>query len=437
MATDTFYATLPPLEHFLDVTQSQNFVSVPDDWYVLISDIVGSTEAIAAGRYKIVNLLGASSIIAVLNAIDRLEVPFIFGGDGASILVPPSVLHAARQALLATKQQAAQAFGMELRVGVVPVAVVTAANHAIKVAKVRVGAPLKAGGSNSSKLEVGNKLSGSSSQASFMGGGLTYATDLVKAKTTPNLYRLDACLDSTPADFSGLECRWHDIPSQHGYTLSLMVAATHQSGNADAVYRELIQNIQRICGSEDNYHPVKTAALKLTLRPRRLWAEVELRSPSVRKRDRWLCLLKIWLENLLGCLLIRFKAKTGDVDWGKYSQDVAAATDYQKFDDLLRMVIASSAPQIEQLAEYLEQCYRLGELVYGLHVSNRALMTCLVFDRNGHHLHFVDGADGGYALAATEFKARMHNKVVNWRAYADVAKLKAKKPPQKRLGGIA
>ena len=64
-------------------------------------------------------------------------------------------------------------------------------------------------------------------------------------------------------------------------------------------------------------------------------------------------------------------------------------------------------------------------------------MTCLVFDRNGHHLHFVDGADGGYALAATEFKARMHNKVVNWRAYADMAKLKAKKPQQKRLGEIA
>ena len=418
MSTETFYAALPPLECFLEVTQSQNFVAVPDDWYVLISDITGSTEAIAAGQYKIVNLLGASSIIAVLNAIDRLEVPFIFGGDGASILVPPSALHSARQALLAIRQQAAQVFGMNLRVGVVPVAVVTAANHVIKVAKMRMGAQL-----NPSTLATGY------SQASFMGGGLTYATDLVKAKTMPNPYQLETCFDSAPPDLSGLECRWHDIPSQHGYTISLIAAATHQSGDADAVYRELIQNIQSICGSEDNYHPVSASALKLTLQPRRLWSEVELRSPSSRKVDRWLYLLKIWLGNLLGYFLIGFKAKTGDVDWGQYSKDVVAATDYQKFDDLLRMVIASNAAQYEQLTEYLEQCYQTGNLVYGLHVSNRALMTCLVFERNRNHLHFVDGADGGYALAASEFKARMHQKVTNWRAYTHVAKLKQQRSP--------
>jgi hypothetical protein len=34
-------------------------------------------------------------------------------------------------------------------------------------------------------------------------------------------------------------------------------------------------------------------------------------------------------------------------------------------------------------------------------------MTCLVFDRDGRQVHFVDGADGGYALAAKKMKERM------------------------------
>ena len=38
---------------------------------------------------------------------------------------------------------------------------------------------------------------------------------------------------------------------------------------------------------------------------------------------------------------------------------------------------------------------------------DRALMTCLVFEREGRQVHFVDGADGGYALAAKAMKARM------------------------------
>jgi hypothetical protein len=44
--------------------------------------------------------------------------------------------------------------------------------------------------------------------------------------------------------------------------------------------------------------------------------------------------------------------------------------------------------------------------VYGLHVTDHALMTCLVFNYSGKHLHFIDGADGGLFLAAKQFKER-------------------------------
>jgi hypothetical protein len=34
-------------------------------------------------------------------------------------------------------------------------------------------------------------------------------------------------------------------------------------------------------------------------------------------------------------------------------------------------------------------------------------MTCLIFQREGGHVHFVDGANGGYTLAAIELKRRL------------------------------
>ena len=48
-----------------------------------------STKAIAAQRYKAVNMAGASVIAAVTNALGGREFPFVFGGDGASFAISP------------------------------------------------------------------------------------------------------------------------------------------------------------------------------------------------------------------------------------------------------------------------------------------------------------------------------------------------------------
>ena len=57
-----FYKQLPVLKHFIDITDCDNYTSLPSDWYIALTDVRGSTVAIENGRYKDVNLLGASSI---------------------------------------------------------------------------------------------------------------------------------------------------------------------------------------------------------------------------------------------------------------------------------------------------------------------------------------------------------------------------------------
>ncbi|MEL6615216.1 MAG: DUF3095 family protein, partial [Bacteroidota bacterium] len=63
--------------------------------------------------------------------------------------------------------------------------------------------------------------------------------------------------------------------------------------------------------------------------------------------------------------------------------------------------------QRQRLEAFLDACYARGDLAWGLHVSDRAVMTCLVYDRMGQQVHFVDGAEGGYTAAAVPFKRRL------------------------------
>ncbi len=65
-----------------------NYRPLPDDWALATADIVGSTKAIADGRYKAVNMAGASVISALLNGLGRRDLPFVFGGDGALVALP-------------------------------------------------------------------------------------------------------------------------------------------------------------------------------------------------------------------------------------------------------------------------------------------------------------------------------------------------------------
>ncbi|MEG4119350.1 DUF3095 domain-containing protein [Microcoleus sp. N9_B4] len=389
MNSENFYSQLPLLDNFLKITDLSNFFDVPDDWYIVVTDIRGSTKAIEAGKYKEVNLLGACSIVAVLNVAGKTEIPFVFGGDGASLLMGPSLLPAAQKALLATQQLAKTEFDMDLRVGIVPVKVVVAANYPVKIAKF--------------------KVSENYSQAVFIGGGLTRATELIKEPAAGNIYSLKNNGVSSTADFSGLECRWQDIPSKYGEIVTLLVMVRSDLGQqSHQFYRNILKKINYIYGKENCLNPIDSKYLKLTLSSTKLIQETLVRARSATWLDHQLYLSKIQLETALGSLLMNLKVKTEELDWGVYKDIAIAATDYRKFDDMLRMVISGNEWRRKKLTAYLERNYREGKLVYGLHVSDRALMTCLVFERAGRQVHFVDGADGGYALAAKDMKQRMN-----------------------------
>lgn len=136
--------------------------------------------------------------------------------------------------------------------------------------------------------------------------------------------------------------------------------------------------------------------------------EVAVRTHGLTRWRRTMYGLNVRAQQLIGRFLMHTRLRFVGVSWGTYKDEVIANTDRRKFDDTLRIVLSGTAAERQAMEAWLEERYRAGVLAYGLHVAPAALMTCLIGDRAaGDHVHFVDGANGGYAMAAVDLKRRL------------------------------
>jgi hypothetical protein len=390
MMSDNFYADLPVTEKFSDIADLSHYTPLPDDWSAVVSDVKNSTVAINNGEYKAVNITGVSVITSILNVLKPLSVPYIFGGDGSSLCVPDNVLDKVKDALIATQEMSQLQFGLALRIGVVPISEIRKAGYDIFVSK--------------------QKVSEHYIQAAFAGGGLEYAENVIKDDDSECAFRIES-KNVSDADYTGLECRWENVPSKHGETISLIVKATADNQDDEyRIYTEIINKVHDIYGDESSSRPVYEEGLKLTLSNNFLKYETKARTFGKSISELFLYKLKIRVQALLGRFFMSRKIKTGDTDWGKYKSTFVKNTDYRKFDGVLREVLSGNKQQREMLDQYLNERYKKGECFYGIHVSESALVTCMINNCIDQHFHFIDGADGGYAMAATMMKQQIKDK---------------------------
>ena len=384
-----FYAKLSPVASLDALCDPGAFSALPDDWFLAVADVAGSTRAIAEGRYKAVNTVGVSVIAAVTNALKPLDLPYIFGGDGAIVCVPGDGAASARRALAATAAMARKAFDMELRTALVPVAFLRGLGHEVLVARHRVSP----------------HYDQCALQCALHGGGAPLAETLLKSGGLPAECYVspDADLD---ADYSGLECRWREIPSPSDETIAVIVQVAKDIAEPLAVYRAVMREIEQVYGNADACRPVSQDGMQVTLSSSALAHEARVRTWRDGFGGRLRYALSQRLQVMLGWVLFATGARTSDTDWSRYKADAVANTDFRKFDGCLRLVLAGDAGQRRALAERLDARRRAGELTFGIHVSDSAIMTCLVRQRQYEHVHFVDASGGGYAAAAKQMKAQ-------------------------------
>lgn len=118
---------------------------------------------------------------------------------------------------------------------------------------------------------------------------------------------------------------------------------------------------------------------------------------------------RVAYEPLLAFIVIRFRWNAGRFNTNRYRQEIVQnAVNFARSGENLCLVFDCPEDRIEALRAYLDQRADKGDLTYGLHISDHAVMTCLVASADDNqHVHFIDGGDGGYTRAATQLKARV------------------------------
>ena len=366
-----------PFSDFRRVVDPAVFTAAPDDHLLALADIVDSTSAVAAGRYRSVNMAGAAFICAAMNAIGRRDLDFAFGGDGAFYLARPAEAEAARRAAAETAAWAARAYGLDMRVSLVPVAAIRAAGRDVRIARFCGG--------------------GVASFAMFAGGGATWAESEMKA----GRFRIDPAADGVDPDLAGLSCRWQPFPSRRGTILSLIVVPAI---DAEARFNEIVSQVLALIDDE-----VEEAGRPLPerwpyYRPSLASLRIESRTASgaVARVWRWLRALAM---TSMGRLVFATGLAMRGFDPAAYWPIAVANSDYRKYADGLRMTIDCAPATADRLAALLAGAARDGAIAYGLSHQQAAQMTCIVPSMTGRdHIHFIDGAGGGYAAATAAMR---------------------------------
>jgi hypothetical protein len=373
-----FYEGLPVLERFAQLADPAVYTPLPGDWVLGLSDIVQSTAAIEAGRYKTVNAAAAAVIAAVANALPESDFPFVFGGDGASFALPPGQAERGRAALAAVAAWAHDDLGLTLRTALVPVEAVRAAGLDVRIARYGPSRDV--------------------SYAMFTGGGLAWA----EAQMKEGAFAIPPAEPGTRPDLAGLSCRFAEIESERGVILSLIVVPAE--GADMAAFGRLIREVLALAESgPEAGRPVPDGGPAPLLAP----AGFDLEAKAARKpgQSAFLARLSLRLRTVAAYFVFRSGLRVGGFDPQRYVRELVENTDFRKFDDALRMTLDCTPALAGRLEALLARAERDGIARTGIHRQGAALMTCFVPSvTRRDHVHFIDGARGGYAAAARAIK---------------------------------
>lgn len=378
-SNELFYNRLPVNQLSLGelLTEEHLFYRIPANWHVLLTDVKKSTEAVTQGRHETVNMVATASMVAVLNIAykQNISVPFFFGGDGATFLVPPVILEPALKALLQHQENTDANFDLKLRVGHVAVEDIYNKGCQLLISKLKT--------SDLFSIPV------------VLGNGLAHAEKIIKGD---DYLLIPLSAEEALLDMSGFECSWDRIkpPEQYDEVVSLLVLAKDASQQA-SVFKQVADTIDAVYGEPEKRKPITESQLKL----KRTLQKISHEMRGKFGRFNLLYLTGTWLKLLLGPLY--FKTRAGK----SYLNQLVQLSDTLVIDGKISTVISGTAAQRTELEKELDRLETEGAILYGLYVSRESVLSCYVRSRNEKHVHFVDGADGGYTRAAMVLKQKL------------------------------
>ncbi|BAO56021.1 DUF3095 family protein [Nonlabens marinus] len=379
--TDYFYSDLHVFTGALPEIYSnpRSFSKVPDAWNIVVTDVENSTDAVKNGRQQEVNLAATGSIVACIN-ISRdagLEIPFFFGGDGATLLIPDKILQDCLHALSLHRERCLTSFGFHLRVGYRTVHQMRSQGCQLHISKFKRNLyhvmPL------------------------IVGDALQRAENEIKGNE-PQDFGIEE-LQTRMLNLEGMECKWDKIspPKDENEVLSLIIHATDVLYQHDA-YSAILKRIDEIYGEDTERNPVSLKHLKMVNRFNQLKNEVKIKYATSDLRK----MISSFARSMFGKLYIKFTEKGRN-----YLTELIQLTEVLLLDGSINTVITGSIEQREQLFEMLDNMERNQQISYGFYSSKSSILSCYVTAIDDYHIHFLDGDNGGYTQASKILKKKL------------------------------
>ncbi|WP_272023697.1 DUF3095 domain-containing protein [Olleya namhaensis] len=361
------------------------FSSVPKNWSIVVTDIENSTAAVANGFHNDVNLCATGSIITVLNTIKtvnkKIEIPYFFGGDGSTFIIPNTILTPVLEALNNYSQHIKNTLNLNLRVGHLELEKVYNNNVTLRITKLRHNKYL--------------------TTPVVLGNGIKYAENVIK----DNFKASHVDTSVLALNLGGMECRWDEIyPSQtEKKVICLLVNCNDEKKQAE-IYGTIMNEINYVFGDLNNRNPITALKLRLNTSIEKIKKEMHVKLG----KNKTSYLLNNWLITIFGKYYFKlFKAGK------RYVYKVSQLSDTIMLDGSINTVISGTNKQVSRLQILLDDLESNNKIIYGLHTTHASIMSCYIQDRKEKHIHFVDGTEGGYTSAAIMFKEKLKNRNFN------------------------
>ncbi|MDO1511197.1 DUF3095 family protein [Maribacter confluentis] len=356
------------------------FSTIPNSWHVVVVDVENSTQAVEEGKHHQINLTATGAIISVLNTVRKkkknIEIPYFFGGDGATFLLPDMLLLEIITVLKNYSLHIKKNTNLLLRVGHISTEELVSEKTCIKILK--------------------HQLTPQLTIPIVLGNGLKKAEAIIKrtfvAQTNTNFKK-------NLLNLEGMQCRWEQIsPVQLQKKVVCLLLDVADENQQSAIYKDVLTQMNLLFGTFNKRQPIRSNSLKLDFRLGKILEEMKI---SISNKS-LIYVFKHWIQTLFGKVYFNF-SKEGK----RYLTQIGQLSHTFMLDGTINTIFTAEQSKINEFISYLDQLEAAQKIIYGIHVTHASVMSCYVLDRKTKHAHFVDGTEGGYTSAAKMFKTKL------------------------------
>ena len=307
--------------------------------------------------------------------IDKdIEVPFFFGGDGASFLVPGNLVQQLVMVLENVKEQVYKDYFLSLRVGEVQIGKLNESiKSTIKISRIQLTEHVN--------LPI------------TYGNGLKVGEDYIKSQFSDDNLKPRADMY---IDIKGCSCRWLKIkPPLENQKVLCFIATPFNLEHLD-VLRSISERLDHTFGKYSERLPITVEGLG------RLESINEIHNEYNDFFD------NSFLDTIsVSLAAISQKMYNASASSSDFMSLLALSSVAMLIDGSYCDIVIGDDAQINKFIDFLNTLEKDSKLTFGYHVTDSAILSCYIAQRNNSFIHLMDANEGGFSKAATMLKIKM------------------------------